>query len=156
MTKLKAGHRNWKLKDGRVVGEHTGDIMSPETRSSVMSRIRGRNTTPERMIARALRRRRVYFATHAKELPGRPDFVFRRKRVAVFVDGDFWHGWRFPLWQHKLSQKWQHKIAATRARDQRNQRALRATGWTVIRLWEHQVQKNVDACVERILMELEQ
>jgi DNA mismatch endonuclease (patch repair protein) len=152
----KAGHRSWKLTDGRVAGVHRGDVMSPEKRSALMSRIRGSNTGPETAVASALRRRGVYFATHAKELPGRPDFVFRRKRVAVFVDGDFWHGWRFPLWKHKLSRKWQEKIARTRERDQRNFRTLRARGWRVVRLWEHQVDRDLEVCIDRILQTIEE
>lgn len=126
--------------------------MSPETRSRVMSRIKGMNTKPELLIMGELRRRKVYFATHARELPGRPDIVFRRIKLAVFIDGDFWHGWRFPLWEHKLSPNWRDKIAATRARDQRNFRKLRRMGWTVVRIWEHQVEDDPQTCVSRILV----
>lgn len=151
MAKKKAGHRSWKLANGKVAGNHSGDIMSAETRSSVMARIKGKNTTPERVIARELRRRKIYFATHAAELPGKPDIVFRRIKLAVFIDGDFWHGWRFPLWKHKLSEKWQNKIARTRERDQRNFGKLRRDGWEVIRVWEHQVERSPIDCVETIL-----
>lgn len=116
-----------------------------------MSRIKGKNTTPERMIFSRLRKAGVYFARHDASLPGRPDVVFRRARLAVFIDGSFWHGWRFPLWQHKLSEKWRQKIAATRQRDQRNFRRLRKNGWKVLRIWEHQIESSPDDCVERIL-----
>lgn len=92
--------------------------MSSEKRSKVMSRIKGKNTGPERVIFAALRKKRIYFAKHVRELPGCPDIVFRRAKMVVFLDGDFWHGWRFPLWQHKLSEKWRNKITATRERDQ--------------------------------------
>ena len=98
-----------------------------------------------------LRRRKIYFATHAKELPGRPDIVFRRIKIAVFIDGDFWHGWRFPLWKHKLSEKWQEKISATRERDQRKFRKLRRLGWKVLRIWEHEIERDPEECVDRIL-----
>jgi len=116
-----------------------------------MSRIRGKNTSPERILCQELRRRRVYFAAHPKDLPGRPDVVFRRIKLAVFIDGDFWHGWRFPLWEHKLSPKWREKIAATRERDQRNFRRLRRLGWTVIRIWEHQIESDSLSCLKRIM-----
>lgn len=125
--------------------------MSPEARSAVMSRIRGKDTGPELTIRRELKRRKVYFSTHAKDLPGRPDIVFRRIKLAVFIDGDFWHGWRFPLWQHKLSPKWRDKIAATRQRDQKTFSKLRRMGWTVLRIWEHQVETSPQHCVDRIL-----
>jgi len=125
--------------------------MSAETRSKVMARIKGKNTSPERTIFVELRRRGVYFAKHVKNLLGRPDIVFRRAKLAIFIDGDFWHGWRFPLWRHKLSQEWQEKIAATRDRDQRNLRKLRRLGWKVLRIWEHQVEREPGKCVDRIL-----
>jgi len=116
-----------------------------------MSRIKGKNTGPERIIFAQLRKHGVYFARHAKDLPGCPDIVFRRGKLAVFVDGDFWHGWRFPLWQHKLSENWRRKIAATRERDNRNFRKLRRLGWVVMRIWEHQIMRSPENCVERIL-----
>jgi DNA mismatch endonuclease (patch repair protein) len=85
-------------------------------------------------------------------LPGRPDFVFVRARVAVFVDGDFWHGWRFPLWEHKLSPFWKKKIGDNRVRDLRNFRKLRTAGWVVLRIWEHEIKDDPARCVDRILV----
>lgn len=147
----KAGHRTWAAGNAPVPGTHTGDIMSPETRSAVMSRIRGKDTTPELTLARGLRANKLYFSRHPKDLPGRPDVVFRRVRLAVFVDGDFWHGWRFPLWEHKLSPKWREKIATTRERDRRNFRRLRREGWHVMRLWEHQIEQTPKTCLDRVV-----
>jgi DNA mismatch endonuclease (patch repair protein) len=124
--------------------------MSPETRSAVMSRIRGKDTGPERAVAEALRARGWDFETHARDLPGRPDILFRAAMVAVFVDGDFWHGWRFPVWRDKLSEKWEAKIEANRRRDARNFRRLRRAGWKVVRIWEHQVERDLPACIGRV------
>ncbi|QYU68676.1 very short patch repair endonuclease [Leptolyngbya sp. 15MV] len=115
-----------------------------------MSRIRGRDTGPERAVTGALRTRGWNFETHARDLPGRPDIVFRDAMVAVFVDGDFWHGWRFPVWRDKLSEKWEAKIQANRRRDARNFRRLRRAGWKVVRLWEHQVNHDLAACICRV------
>ncbi len=151
LNRRKAGHRSWAARNALVPGEHRGDIMSPETRSAVMSRIRGKNTGPERTICAKLRRHGVYFARHVRSLPGQPDIVFRRAKLVVFIDGDFWHGWRFPLWQHKLSLRWRDKIAKTRARDRRNFRALRKLGWRVFRIWEHQIENDSEKCVAFIL-----
>lgn len=151
----KAGHRSWAAGNAPVPGTHTGDFMSPETRSAVMSRIRGKDTKPELALARGLRACGLYFARHPQDLPGRPDVVFRRLRLAVFVDGDFWHGWRFPLWEHKLSPKWQEKITANRKRDRRNFRRLRRNGWHVIRLWEHQMEQTPEACLDRVVQTVE-
>lgn len=130
---------------------HKGDFLSPETRSAVMSRIRGKNTKPEALVEAELRALGVAFEMHARDLPGRPDFVFREPRVAVFVDGDFWHGRAFAEWRMKLSEKWETKIATTIARDRRNSRALRSEGWTVVRVWERQVKTDVARCVRRIV-----
>lgn len=119
-----------------------------------MARIKTKDTGPERAVAGLLRNRGLVFEQHARDLPGRPDIVFRKQRIAVFVDGSFWHGWRFPLWKQKLSPAWQKKIARNRERDQANFRQLRREGWTVIRIWEHQVEQNMLGCVRRILRSL--
>ena len=136
---------------GTQARSHRGDIMSPEKRSAVMARIKGRDTGPELKLASMLRRARRRFESHVADLPGRPDFVFRRARVAVFVDGDFWHGWRFPAWRLKLSERWELKIAANRRRDAHNHARLRRSGWTVVRIWEHQLERDPDGCLGRVL-----
>jgi DNA mismatch endonuclease (patch repair protein) len=124
--------------------------MSPETRSAVMARIKGKNTGPEMLLAKALALNRLRWESHAPDLPGRPDFVFRRHRVVVFVDGDFWHGWRFSIWRDKLTAKWEQKISGNRRRDVRVHRALRRAGWRVVRIWEHQVERDLDGSVLRV------
>ena len=130
---------------------HRGDIMSPSTRSAVMARIKGRDTGPEKVMDAMLRRLRRRYETHSKDLPGRPDFVFRRAKVVIFVDGDFWHGWRFPAWRLKLSEKWEAKIAANRLRDRRNHAKLRQHGWKVVRIWEHQLKRDPQSCLNRVI-----
>jgi DNA mismatch endonuclease (patch repair protein) len=136
---------------GRKIRRHRGDIMSAKTRSAVMARIKGKDTGPERLMLKALSLKGVRCENHAKDLPGRPDLVFRDRRLAVFVDGDFWHGWRFSIWRDKLSEKWERKIESNRRRDLRVHRSLRRTGWRVIRIWEHQIERDLDACVRRVL-----
>ena len=130
---------------------HKGDIMSPKKRSAVMSRIKGKDTGPEKAVAAVFSGHGLTWESHVKELPGKPDFVFPGARLVVFVDGDFWHGWRFPQWQHKLSEKWEAKIAATRDRDARNHRRLRRMGWTVIRIWEHQIKRSPTECLAPVV-----
>lgn len=115
-----------------------------------MSRIRGKDTGPERELAKLLSEAGLVWESHAPDLPGRPDFVFRDRQVAVFVDGDFWHGWRFPNWRDKLSEVWEAKIEATRHRDARNFRRLRRSGWRVVRIWEHQLARDAAGSVVRI------
>lgn len=146
-----AGHRRWGAGGEPVPGDHTGDFLDAATRSRVMSRIRAKNTGPEQTIEALIRETPYKFERHVADLPGSPDFVFPGQNLIVFVDGDFWHGWRYPLWQHKLSQKWRDKIEATRKRDSRNFRKLRSLGWCVLRIWEHQVEQDPTKCIDRIL-----
>ncbi len=69
----------------------------------------------------------------------------------VFIDGDFWHGWRFPAWEQKLPEFWKAKIGRNRSRDQLNFRRLRRAGWKVIRVWEHQIERQLEHTIRRIL-----
>jgi DNA mismatch endonuclease (patch repair protein) len=124
--------------------------MSPEKRSALMARIRGRGTKPELAVANLLRMAGMLFEEHARDLPGRPDFVIRESRIAIFVDGDFFHGWRFPVWRLKLSEHWESKIESNRRRDSRNHRKLRRMGWKVVRIWEHQIETDPTRCLARV------
>jgi DNA mismatch endonuclease (patch repair protein) len=117
-----------------------------------MSRIKGRGTLPERLVSEALGKLGLEFESHARDLPGRPDLVFRAEKVSVFIDGDFWHGWRFPAWRDKLTESWESKIQANRARDHRNHRKLRRMGWRVVRIWEHQIHGDLPRAIDRILV----
>jgi DNA mismatch endonuclease (patch repair protein) len=119
-----------------------------------MSRVPGKNTSIEIDIQRALRKRKIKYSHHLRVLPGSPDIIIKQKKIAVFIDGDFWHGWRYPQWKHKLKKYWKYKIETNRKRDQRNIRKLRRMNWAVIRLWEHQIKKDVDGCTERIVEKL--
>jgi DNA mismatch endonuclease (patch repair protein) len=93
----------------------------------------------------------LFIEAQARDLPGRPDFVLREHRIAIFVDGSFWHGWRFPAWRHKLSERWEAKIEKNRIRDRRNHQALRRKGWKVMRIWDFQLQRNPELCLKRVL-----
>ncbi|MBI4473476.1 MAG: very short patch repair endonuclease [Acidobacteria bacterium] len=126
------------------------DNLTLEQRSYTMSHIRSTDTTPELIIRRLLHARGLRFQKHKNGLPGRPDLVFPRAKVVVFVDGDFWHGWHFYKWIHKLSPYWKNKIEGNRRRDQKSFRKLRREGWLVIRIWEHHVKRDVESCADRI------
>src|SRR5947207_8625156 len=93
--------------------------MTPEQRSRTMSRIRKTDTKPELTIRRLAFARGLRYRKYSARLPGKPDLVFASARVVVFVDGDFWHGWRFEEWESKLSSPyWKEKIRRNRERDQ--------------------------------------
>ena len=115
-----------------------------------MSRVRSTDTLPELLVRKLVHARGLRFRKHSPRLAGRPDLVFVRSRVVVFVDGDYWHGWRFPAWKDKMGTYWKQKIERNRVRDRRNFRRLRKDGWLVIRLWEHEIERDLEGCVDRI------
>jgi DNA mismatch endonuclease (patch repair protein) len=126
------------------------DVLTPQQRSLCMSRNRGRNTGPEILLRRELWRRGLRYRLAAK-LPGKPDITFGRSKVAIFVDGCFWHGCP----QHSVRPKtnaefWRKKIAQNRLRDAQVTAMLRNSGWRVVRIWEHQIKTGLDTCVGEI------
>jgi len=129
------------------------DFMPPESRRRIMSAIKSKNTKPEVLLGSMMHRAGLRYRKHAKDLPGRPDFVFRSLKIAVFVDGDFWHGYKLHEWEHKLSPGyWDKKIKGNVERDCVNREALRTAGWRVIRIWEHQLKNCPELmlkCVQR-------
>jgi DNA mismatch endonuclease, patch repair protein len=112
--------------------------MTPEQRSRAMSRIKLNNGPLEKRVQKALRALGLRYRCNNRSLYGSPDIVLFEHRVAIFVDGNFWHGWRLPSWEHKLTEFWRNKLRTNRARDQKNFRRLRRLGWRVYRIWEHQ------------------
>jgi DNA mismatch endonuclease, patch repair protein len=92
----------------------------------------------------------------ANDLPGKPDFIFLKERLAIFVDGCFWHGcpicYRMP---HSNKRYWQNKIKNNKTRDKKNIKKLHELNWKVIRLWEHQLKKCPIVCIEIILSNLD-
>jgi DNA mismatch endonuclease (patch repair protein) len=118
------------------------DVFTPEKRSEVMSRIRGRDTKPELVLRSMLHRLGYRFTVHGpknKSLPGKPDLVLPKHRTVIFVHGCFWHGHEnCPAFRLPKSRRtfWKNKIEGNRARDLRNENALRALGWHVVTIWE--------------------
>ncbi len=131
------------------------DNLTKTQRSYCMSRVKGKDTLLEVKLRSELHRRGYRFRKHVSYLPGKPDIVFPSRKVVIFIDGDFWHGWRYPKWRDTLSEFWRTKIEKNRARDQRNLRRLRLLGWTVIRVWQHQVDRDFDNTIKRIMAALQ-
>lgn len=145
------------------------DFWSPEKRSQVMAGVRSRgNRSTELAMVAALKRLEITgwrrhhgIRISARPLSGtrsgvssivKPDFVFSLARLVVFVDGCFWHSCPKHRTAPKTNAKfWRDKLAANRRRDQRVSRCLRRAGWTVVRVWEHDIKKAPDACARRIL-----
>jgi DNA mismatch endonuclease (patch repair protein) len=127
------------------------DHMTPAQRSHAMKCVKLRGGPLELLVQRELRSLGFRFQRNCKTLHGSPDIVFPRQKVVIFIDGDFWHGWRLPVWEHTLSEFWRLKLYTNRRRDQRNFRRLRAADWKVIRLWEHEIRSDTGRCIARIL-----
>ncbi len=130
------------------------DFMTPEQRKRCMSRVRSRNTKPEILLRKELWR--LGFRYRLKNnLPGRPDIIYPGKKLAIFVDGCFWHGCQ----KHGSIPKtntvfWENKIQRNMERDLENTLALEHGGWTVFRLWEHEIKENMPQLVETITASL--
>jgi len=126
------------------------DNLTTRQRSYCMSRVRNRDTDLEAQVRSALFRRGWRFRKHVSSLPGTPDIVFPCYGVAVFIDGDFWHGYRFPKWKANLSQFWVAKIQKNRKRDRNNFARLRRLGWCVVRLWQHEIKADLQGSIRRL------
>ena len=124
----------------------------PLTRSEHMSRVRGKNSAAERSLRSALHAEGLRFRLHRRIEGIAADIVFPGARVAVFVDGCFWHGCPEHATFPKTNQGyWLPKLAENRERDRRQTARLRAAGWTVFRVWEHQCLSPANRTVERIV-----
>jgi len=114
------------------------DCFSKEKRSEIMSRIRSKNTKAEKIVFGELRRRNIYFQKHYSRIGGHPDLALPRKKLAVFIDGDFWHGRK----QDTLRLPkiyWQEKILKNIDRDCKINAMLSDKGWKVLRIWERDI-----------------
>lgn len=128
------------------------DIWSPEKRSAVMAKIRG-ITAPERRLRATLASRGIRgFKVGTRIGRITPDLIFPREKIAVFVDGCFWHGCpRCYVRPKTRVQYWKSKITINMRRDNRQRRALRRAGWRVIRIWECQFENDASSQIDRIL-----
>lgn len=116
-----------------------------------MARIRSKDTKPEMLLRRALHAAgHRGWRCHLKTVPGRPDVAFTRRKVAVFVDGRFWHGHPDYFTPGKSGAYWDSKIARTQERDRLANEALREAGWTVLRFWDFEIESDLADCVEAV------
>lgn len=132
------------------------DVFTKKKRSEIMSRIRSKDTKLEtdffKLIKRALYPKGPRYRKHYKKLTGRPDIVFTSRKIAVFIDGDFWHGYNFGKIKNRLPKKyWRKKIENNIKRDGRINRILKKEGWIVVRIWEHEIKKQPAKALNRII-----
>lgn len=133
------------------------DLFSRQTRSRIMSAIRKRgNRSTELRLAMIFRQHRIIGWRRHRPVPGRPDFVFPKLRIAVFADGCFWHSCPWHCRPPNSNRGyWHRKLALNRHRDHLNSAMLRKGGWLVLRLWEHQLKDPVTVAA-RVKQALEQ
>lgn len=138
---------------------HTGavtDFLSKETRSRVMSRIRSKDTKPELALRQELHKRGIRgWRCHSKPVPGKPDLAFTRWKVAVFVDGCFWHGHPDFFTPGKSGAYWDAKIARTQERDRIANETLASAGWVVLRFWDFEIENEQERCVDAVISALD-
>jgi DNA mismatch endonuclease (patch repair protein) len=117
----------------------------------MMARIRGRDTKPELALRRALRARGVVgYRCHSSAIPGRPDVAFVGAKLAIFVDGGFWHGHPQHFTFGKSGPVWDAKIRRNMERDMEVNSALFEAGWSVLRFWDFEIESGADAAAARI------
>lgn len=137
----------------RVRAQKSRDIFPKLKRSEVMSKIRSKNTKIELLVFSELKKRGVYFQKHYSKVVGKPDIALPRKKKAVFIDSGFWHGYKYYALKPKLSQKfWRDKIERNANHDKQVNRKLKKDDWKVLRIWDHQLKKNLNATIDKIVV----
>ena len=118
------------------------DTFLPAKRSEIMSRIRSKNSKAELIVFSYLRQQKIYFQKHYVKAPGKPDIALPRKKKAVFIDGDFWHGRDYErVKKVTKTEYWVNKIQANIDRDLQNGALLTASGWKILRVWESDINR---------------
>jgi DNA mismatch endonuclease (patch repair protein) len=116
-------------------------ITDPERRSETMSSIRSKNTKAEIVVFKYLNKEVGYYKKHYANIFGKPDIALPRKKKAVFIDGDFWHGRDSNKFKKLPKEYWQPKIRRNIERDKVNAKLLKESGWTFIRIWESDINR---------------
>lgn len=127
-------------------------------RSELMGKIKSQNTKPELKLKKALWNLGYRYRKNLKKLPGSPDIVYSKHKLAIFVDGEFWHGYNWSEKKTKIKTNrefWIPKIERNIQRDKQNNKLLIDTGWHVIRFWENELKKDFDKCVNKVISYLQ-
>lgn len=130
------------------------DAHTKQQRSYNMSRVRSKNTKPERIMFKLIEGKNLKFKKHYS-IAGKPDIAFPKLKLAIFIDGEFWHGRKFKEWSNKLSPFWYKKISENITRDRKNHRHLRGEGWRVMRLWDKRILRDPEKALSRIMKFIE-
>lgn len=130
----------------------------PAVTHKIMSSIPSKDTRPEVLLRKALWKEGIRYRINYKGIPGKPDIAITKHRIAIFCDGDFWHGHNWALRGYgsfeqeltRYSAYWQEKLLRNVERDEENNRALRSAGWTVLRFWESDIKTRLEECVDQV------
>jgi len=134
------------------------DKFTKEERSRVMGAIKSKDTTEELLLRKALWHRGHRYRKNNKKVFGRPDITFSKYKIAVFVDGEFFHGWNWETRKHRIKSNhdyWLPKIEKNITRDKQVNESLQSDGWKVLRFWGNFIRKNLETCVQSIENEIE-
>lgn len=126
------------------------DVMTKEQRSANMRAIKSKDTKIEVKLRKALWHKGIRYRKNYKICGCKPDIVITKYKIAIFCDGDFWHGKPSKYQVHTNSNFWQEKIKRNQERDLENTIQLRDEGWTVLRFWESEIKDNLEACITTI------
>ena len=130
------------------------DFITTPQRSNLMSKIKSSGTRPERLFRKALWKEGFRYRLNDKRLPGKPDIYIPSVKLVVFIDGEFWHGYKWKTKKEKIKANrdyWIKKIERNIERDKKNNKELRKLGYTVMRFWEHQIKNNDELCVLKVI-----
>jgi len=129
------------------------DVLTPEQRRKCMSRIKAKDTSIEVLLRKALWREGIRYRKNYKSLPGKPDIAITKYKIAVFCDGELWHGKDWENKQHTIKSNrdfWISKIEKNMLKDNINEKKLEKAGWVVLRFWGKDIMKNPAACVNEV------
>ncbi len=138
--------------------EESMGFYTSKERSMHMSKIRGKSTKPELFFRKVLFQAGVRYRVNVKSLPGKPDIANKSKRFVVFIDGEFWHGFKWEEKKPKIKANrgfWIPKIERNMQRDRENDRQLMKMGYKVFRFWEYEIKKETGECLKQVLEYLE-
>jgi DNA mismatch endonuclease (patch repair protein) len=127
--------------------------------SELMGKIKSQDTKPELKLKKALWNLGFRYRKNVKKLPGNPDIVFNKVKLAIFVDGEFWHGYKWEEKKNKIKTNrdfWIPKIDRNIQRDKKNNQMLTESGWYVMRFWEHEIKSDLEYCINKIINYLQE
>lgn len=138
--------------------EESAGFYTTRKRSYNMSRIKGKDSKPEMILRRAMWSRNIRYRLHNKDLPGKPDIVIKKYKLAIFVDGEFWHGYNWEEKQKQIKSNrsfWIPKIERNMQKDRQTNRILTDMGYTVFRFWSREILKELPKVINQIELYVE-